>query len=333
MLRSCVRGVQRLGCWGPPRNAPWVAASKQVLQHSTHKSLCSAMVRPLPSRKPKDYALPNSSWSKEMMDQFDKFMEMCKDGTWRRMPSHRRAEESVSESIKQHLDPKKKGRDTRFFLRNLDSEGLGFEYVMFLNPSQKRMVCLAQLGPYLEGPPGFVHGGPIATILDTTWSQCALFTTSAFLTANLSINYKSPVQLGSVILVDGKVDRTEGRKVFLSGQVQSVDGKTLYAEGTTSLFRNCSSVLSKAPKSTQQIRTFALARSSRVKPFNPHLLLSLVPESATIEVSLPFVHLQKSPFPLHPLEFVPSGPPLLHRIAAADLALKKQRQHIAAAAF
>ncbi|KAL8184727.1 UNVERIFIED_CONTAM: hypothetical protein K2H54_026398 [Gekko kuhli] len=43
----------------------------------------------------KDYALPNSSWSGDMMDQFNKFTAMSEDGTWRRIPSHRRVEESA----------------------------------------------------------------------------------------------------------------------------------------------------------------------------------------------------------------------------------------------
>ncbi|XP_048359754.1 acyl-coenzyme A thioesterase THEM4-like, partial [Sphaerodactylus townsendi] len=188
-------------------------------------------VQPLPSRTPKDYALPNSSWSKDMMGQFNKFMEMCKDGRWKRIPSHRCVEEGVPEYMKQKMDVRKKARDTRFFLRSMD-KGLGFEYVMFFNPSQKRMTCIVQLGPYLEGPPGFVHGGSIATMFDATCSMCALFADSAFLTATFTINYKCPVQVGAVLLVDVKVERTEGRKVYLSGQVHSADGQTLYADGT-----------------------------------------------------------------------------------------------------
>lgn len=43
---------------------------------------------------------------------------------------------------------------------------------------------------------------------------------------------RSPIPLGSVVLVDSKVDRMEGRKVFLSCQVWSADGQTLHAEAT-----------------------------------------------------------------------------------------------------
>ncbi|KAJ6652777.1 hypothetical protein lerEdw1_010631 [Lerista edwardsae] len=164
------------------------------------------------SGKPKDFSLPNASWSPAMMDQFHRFTELSKDKT-----------EAIEESRK---------RGSRLFLRNLDVEGAGFEYVMFLNPREKRLVCIFQPGPYLEGPPGFVHGGATATILDSTLGGCAIFVAGCIMTANLNINYKSPILLGSVVLADCKLDRQEGRKVFVSGHVQSADGQTLHAEAT-----------------------------------------------------------------------------------------------------
>ncbi|XP_015285283.1 PREDICTED: acyl-coenzyme A thioesterase THEM4-like [Gekko japonicus] len=228
--------VKCLDSWVGSGSGPRAAASKGVSLHPTYMSFSRTTVRPLPSSKLKDYALPNASWSEDMLDQFNKFMAMSEDGTWRRIPSHRSVEESAPEYMKEKLEEEQKKRDTRYFCRSIDSEGLGFEYVMFFNSSQKRMVGIFQLGPYLEGPPGIVHGGSIATILDATLSLCAFIATDAVLTANLSINFKSPVQLGSVVLVDSKVDRMEGRKAFLSGPVLSVDGQTLHAEGTGSFF-------------------------------------------------------------------------------------------------
>ncbi|NWJ11756.1 THEM4 thioesterase, partial [Crypturellus undulatus] len=78
---------------------------------------------------------------------------------------------------------------TRLFLRSIDVEGAGFEYAMFLNASERRVVCLFQPGPYLEGPPGVAHGGSIATIIDSTVGSCALFVAGRVMTAKLSIDY------------------------------------------------------------------------------------------------------------------------------------------------
>lgn len=42
----------------------------------------------------------------------------------------------------------------------------------------------------------------------------------------------SPVALGSVVRVDSRVDKVEGKKIFVSGEMRSVDKQTLYAQAT-----------------------------------------------------------------------------------------------------
>ncbi|XP_015285288.1 PREDICTED: acyl-coenzyme A thioesterase THEM4-like [Gekko japonicus] len=103
---------------------------------------------------------------------------------------------------------------------------------MFCNLSEKRVVCLFQPGPYLEGPPGFVHGGSVATVLDNNLIGCAFMTVGGALMANLNITFKNPIPLGSVVLVESKVERVEGKKMFTSGLVRSPDGETIYAKAT-----------------------------------------------------------------------------------------------------
>nr|XP_013807471.1 PREDICTED: acyl-coenzyme A thioesterase THEM4 [Apteryx mantelli mantelli] len=164
-----------------------------------------------------------------MLDLYNRFLDMTKDGLWKRIPSYNNILDHIPESMKLTYEKRK---DTRLFLRSIDAEGAGFEYVMFLNTSEKRVVCLFQPGSYLEGHPGFAHGGSIATIIDSTIGSCAISVAGKVMTANLSIDYVNPVPLGSVVLVDSKADKVEGRKVFLSCKMQSVDGSTLHAEAT-----------------------------------------------------------------------------------------------------
>ncbi|RXM91386.1 Acyl-coenzyme A thioesterase THEM4 [Acipenser ruthenus] len=78
----------------------------------------------------------------------------------------------------------------RLFTRNLEEEGAGFEYTVFANKAERRAVCLFQAGPLLEGPPGHVHGGAIATIIDSATGICATYLTGFVMTANLNINYR-----------------------------------------------------------------------------------------------------------------------------------------------
>ncbi|NXV53734.1 THEM4 thioesterase, partial [Uria aalge] len=79
--------------------------------------------------------------------------------------------------------------DTRLFPRAIEGEGAGFEYAMFLNAAERRLLCLVQPGPYLEGHPGLTHGGAIATIIDSALGTCALAVAGPVVTANLSIDY------------------------------------------------------------------------------------------------------------------------------------------------
>ncbi|XP_064444617.1 acyl-coenzyme A thioesterase THEM4 isoform X5 [Mirounga angustirostris] len=128
--------------------------------------------------------------------------------------------------IKEHMS------QAKLFPRSLE-EGLGFEYAMFHNHVENRTVCIFQGGPYLQGVPGFLHGGAIATMIDSTVGMCAVITEGVVMTANLNINFRRPIPLCSVVVINSQLDKVEGRKLFVSCNVRSVDEKTLYSEATS----------------------------------------------------------------------------------------------------
>ncbi|XP_075593513.1 acyl-coenzyme A thioesterase THEM4-like [Balearica regulorum gibbericeps] len=193
---------------------------------------------------PRDLALPNGAWSDAMRRQYRRLLDMAATGAWRRLPSYRSARHHLRAgpppATGTDPPPAPPGpaeapatpRDTRLFLRAIDGDGDGFEYAMFLNAAERRLLCLFQPGPHLEGHPGLTHGGAIAAIIDGTLGTCALAVAGRVMTANLSIDYLAPVPLGAVLLLDGRAERLEGRKVFLSCHVRSADGDTLHARAT-----------------------------------------------------------------------------------------------------
>lgn len=92
------------------------------------------------------------------------------------------------------------------------------------------VVALATFGPQYEGPPGCVHGGFVAAAFDEVLGVTQSLTGRAGMTANLSVDYRSPTPLHRELRFTGRVDRTEGRKIFTSATLH--DGDRLCAEAS-----------------------------------------------------------------------------------------------------
>ncbi|KAJ8398516.1 hypothetical protein AAFF_G00427710 [Aldrovandia affinis] len=190
------------------------------------------------SSQPRDYSLPNSSWSSEMQKLYEHYNNMCEvdteggnkvKGAWRRLPSYNSCLEYVTGG---QGGSKVLQQEARLFTRNIEEQGAGFEYVVFMKKHEKTCICVFQPGHLLEGPPGYVHGGAIATMIDSVTGTHATYLSGLIMTANLTINYRSPIPLGSVVLVHSSLDKVEGRKAFISCQVTSSDGSKLHTEAT-----------------------------------------------------------------------------------------------------
>ena len=87
------------------------------------------------------------------------------------------------------------------------------------------------LGAAYEGPPGMVHGGVCALLLDQLMGETATigYVRVAF-TGTLSVTYRKPTPLGP-IRIDARVDREEGRKIYVVATVRSGDDVCVEAEG------------------------------------------------------------------------------------------------------
>jgi acyl-coenzyme A thioesterase PaaI-like protein len=100
-----------------------------------------------------------------------------------------------------------------------------------------RTIAVVRLGEKLCGHRGIVHGGATAAICDElfgwTAHHCAPGTPTRIFTANLSVNYLVPLPANTTVVVTTRLARVEGRKLFLECVVESVDGATRYASGTS----------------------------------------------------------------------------------------------------
>jgi uncharacterized protein (TIGR00369 family) len=92
------------------------------------------------------------------------------------------------------------------------------------------VVCLATIPDRFEGPPGYVHGGIIATILDEVMSKSVRARGLTAMTRHMEIDYLRPVRSGEPIRLEGRLVRSEGRKHWTEARILDAEGRLL-AEG------------------------------------------------------------------------------------------------------
>ena len=87
------------------------------------------------------------------------------------------------------------------------------------------------LGAAYEGPPGHVHGGVCALILDHVLGATAHLPGKPAVTGTLTLRYLRGTPLGRPLRASAHVDRIEGAKTFAVGHIAGPDGVTVAAEG------------------------------------------------------------------------------------------------------
>jgi hypothetical protein len=86
------------------------------------------------------------------------------------------------------------------------------------------------LGAAYEGPPGHVHGGVCAMVLDHVLGATAHKPRRPACTGTLSLRYLRGTALGP-LHAEARVDRVEGVKTFASGHIADAHGITVRADG------------------------------------------------------------------------------------------------------
>jgi acyl-coenzyme A thioesterase PaaI-like protein len=78
-------------------------------------------------------------------------------------------------------------------------------------------------GSAYEGPPGCVHGGYIAAAFDEVLGYAETFSGQPGMTGTLTTRYRSPTPLHTELRFEARVDRIEGRKIFVNGTLHAGD--------------------------------------------------------------------------------------------------------------
>lgn len=103
-------------------------------------------------------------------------------------------------------------------------------------PAEGRCAGRVTLRKAHEGPPGLVHGGVLATILDHVLARAARIAGRGGLTASLTVRYRRPVPLGVPLVVTGELGEVDGRRSTAVARVVAADDPdTTLAEGEATL--------------------------------------------------------------------------------------------------
>lgn len=86
-----------------------------------------------------------------------------------------------------------------------------------LNHEDDQVVGTVTFGAAYEGPPGCVHGGYVAAAFDELLGAAQSLSGAQGMTASLTVDYRAPTPLDETLHLVARVDRTEGRKIWVRG--------------------------------------------------------------------------------------------------------------------
>lgn len=103
----------------------------------------------------------------------------------------------------------------------------GLHLVFTLDPEAQTATALVNLTRNHEGPPGYIHGGIIATLMDEAMSKLNRPLGVLAMTRHMEVDYLRPSPLGRDLVLTGRHIRREGRKLFHEAELQTAGGSIL----------------------------------------------------------------------------------------------------------
>jgi acyl-coenzyme A thioesterase PaaI-like protein len=97
-------------------------------------------------------------------------------------------------------------------------------------PAPVELVARCTLTPSFGGPPGRVHGGQVAALLDEVVGFAAFAAGAPGMTVSLTVRYHRATPHSTPLEVRARLDRIEGRKRWASGEVVAGGEVTASAE-------------------------------------------------------------------------------------------------------
>ncbi len=106
---------------------------------------------------------------------------------------------------------------------NPQSMRLKFTY----DAARDRFICRFRLTRRYSGPPGYAHGGIIATILDEAMAKMNRAKQILAVTSQMSVDYLKPVPLNQPLIAESRETKVSGRRRFRAADITNQSGVVL----------------------------------------------------------------------------------------------------------
>lgn len=103
----------------------------------------------------------------------------------------------------------------------------GMRLKFSLDEESRQAICHFKLSRKYTGPPGYAHGGIIATILDEAMGKVNKFRNVLALTGSMEIKYLRPVPLGQSLTVTSSEQSVDGRRHTNMAEISNAKGEVL----------------------------------------------------------------------------------------------------------
>jgi len=103
----------------------------------------------------------------------------------------------------------------------------GMRLKFSLDEESRQAICHFKLSRKYTGPPGYAHGGIIATILDEAMGKVNKFRNVLALTGSMEIKYLKPVPLSQPLTVASSEQSVDGRRHINVAEISNAKGEVL----------------------------------------------------------------------------------------------------------
>lgn len=95
------------------------------------------------------------------------------------------------------------------------------------DPANITATATVNLSRLYEGPPGYIHGGIIATLMDEAMGKLNRPLNLVAMTRHLAVDYLRPAPLGTALTLFGQHLSRQGRKLHHAAELRHPDGTVL----------------------------------------------------------------------------------------------------------